>query len=144
MAIERKRTNLYIPVDLYDKLKIIADCWGNSVNGYLVWLIKNEVYDFEQLTEHGNSLENTKLVRPSFTDTSEKVCYIEYFEYIPKGGDEADLSWAWTCSNCDADLTDRYEDLDIKTPKELGLFYCPHCGARILGTRYRKDNNSER
>lgn len=73
-----------------------------------------------------------------------QTCYLEYFEYIPKGGDEADLSWDWTCSNCDADLTDRYEDLDIKTPKELGLFHCPHCGARILGTRYRKDDNSER
>lgn len=144
MTVKKKRSNIYIPVDLYDKLKTIADCWGNSVNGYLVWLIRNEVYDFEQLTEHGNSLENTKLVRPSFADTSEKVCYIEYFEYIPKGGDEADLSWDWTCSNCDADLTDRYEDLDIKTPKELGLFHCPHCGARILGTRYRKDDDSER
>lgn len=144
MTVKKKRSNIYIPVDLYDKLKTIADCWGNSVNGYLVWLIRNEVYDFEQLTEHGNSLENTKLVRPSFADTSEKVCYIEYFEYIPKGGDEADLIWDWTCSNCDADLTDRYEDLDIETPEELGLFYCPHCGARILGTRYRKDNNSER
>lgn len=144
MTVKKKRSNIYIPVDLYDKLKTIADCWGNSVNGYLVWLIRNEVYDFEQLTEHGNSLENTKLVRPSFADTSEKVCYIEYFEYIPKGGDEADLSWDWTCSNCDADLTDRYEDLDIETPEELGLLYCPHCGARILGTRYRKDNNGER
>lgn len=55
-----------------------------------------------------------------------------------------DLEWDWTCSNCDADLADRYEDLDIETPKELGLFHCPHCGARILGTRYRKDDNSER
>lgn len=144
MTVKKKRSNIYIPVDLYDKLKTIADCWGNSVNGYLVWLIRNEVYDFEQLTEHGNSLENTNLVRPSFADTSEKVCYIEYFEYIPKGGDEADLSWDWTCSNCDADLTDRYEDLDVETPEELGLLYCPHCGARILGTRYRKDDDSER
>lgn len=140
MTVKKKRSNIYIPVDLYDKLKTIADCWGNSVNGYLVWLIRNAVYDFEQLTEHGNSLENTKLVRPSFADTSEKVCYIEYFEYIPKDGDEADLSWDWTCSNCDADLTDRYEDLDIKTPKELGLFHCPHCGARIIIDEPRKDD----
>ena len=43
-----------------------------------------------------------------------------------------------------ADFTDNYEDLDIKTPRELGLFYCPRCGARILGTRYRKDDDSER
>lgn len=140
----KKQINIYLPEELYPKLKQLANCWGNSVNGYLVWLIRNEVYDFEQLTKHENSLENPKLVRPSFTDTPEKVCYLEYFEYVPKGGDKADLSWDWTCSNCDADLTDRYEDLDIKTPKELGLFHCPHCGARILGTRYRKGNNSER
>lgn len=48
MAIERKRTNIYIPVDLYDRLKNIADCYGNSVNGYLVWLIRQNVENFEQ------------------------------------------------------------------------------------------------
>lgn len=48
MAIERKRTNIYIPVDLYDRLKSIADCYGNSVNGYLVWLIRQNVENFEQ------------------------------------------------------------------------------------------------
>lgn len=43
-----------------------------------------------------------------------------------------------------------YDDVFIKaaelieTPEELGLFYCPRCGARILGTRYRKDDDSER
>lgn len=140
----KKQINIYLPEELYPKLKQLANCWGNSVNGYLVWLIRNEVYDFEQLTEHGNTFENAKLVRPSFTDVSEKTCYLQYSEWIPSGGDEADLSWDWTCSNCDADLTDRYEDLDIKTPKELGLFHCPHCGARILGTRYKKDDDSER
>lgn len=144
MTVKKKRSNIYIPVDLYDKLKTIANCWGNSVNGYLVWLIRNEVYDFEQLTEYGNTFENPKLVRPSFTDTPEKVCYLEYFEYIPKGGDECDLGWEWRCSNCNHDLMEHYEDLDAKTYEELGLLYCPHCGSRIIGTRFRKDNNSER
>lgn len=144
MAVEKKRINIYVPVELYTKLKQIVDCWGSSVNGYLVWLIGNEVYDFEQFSKQENLLDDSKLVRPSFTDVSEKTCYLEYKEWIPSGGDEADLSWDWTCSNCDADLTDRYEDLDIKTPRELGLFYCPRCGARILGTRYRKDDDSER
>lgn len=97
----------------------------NRVVGWQLGCAKD--YAFTQLA---------KLIDPT--------CYLEYREWIPSGGDEADLSWDWTCSNCDAELTDRYEDLDIKTPKELGLFHCPHCGARILGTRYRKDNNSER
>ncbi len=77
-------------------------------------------------------------------DLIDPKCYLEYREWIPFGGDEGDLEWEWRCSNCDFDLADNYEDLDIKTPKELGLFHCPHCGARILGARYRKDNNSER
>ena len=136
----KKQINIYLPEELYPKLKQLANYWGESVNRYLNWRIRCDVQDFEQLTEHGNSLENTKLVRPSFTDTSEKVCYIEYFEYIPKGGDEADLSWEWRCSNCDFDLMDNYEDLDIKTPKELGLLYCPHCGARIIIDEPRKDD----
>lgn len=144
MTAEKKRYNIYLPVDLHQKLKEIADCWGNSVNGYLVWLTRNEVYDFELFTKQDNSFGDLKLVRPAFTDISEKTCNLECREWIPSGCDECDLEWDWRCSNCNHDLTDRYEDLDIKTPKELGLFHCPHCGARILGTRYRKDDDSER
>lgn len=72
------------------------------------------------------------------------VCYLEYREWIPSGGDECDLEWDWRCSNCNNDLMEHYEDLDVKTYEKLGLLYCPHCGARIIGTRYGKDNNSER
>lgn len=65
MAIERKRTNIYIPVDLYDKLKSIADCYGNSVNGYLVWLIRQNVENFEQASkriEEAKQVEQVKQV----------------------------------------------------------------------------------
>lgn len=144
MAVEKKRINIYLPAELYTKLKQIVDCWGSSVNGYLVWLIGNEVYDFEQFSEQENSLDDAKLVRRSFTDISEKTCYLEYNEWIPSGGDECDLEWEWHCTNCDFDLTKRYGDLYTAAREELGLFHCPHCGARILGTRYRKDDNSER
>lgn len=144
MTVEKKRINIYLPADLYPKLKQIADCWGSSVNGYLVWLIGNEVYDFEQFSKQENSIENPKLIRPSFTNISEKTCYLEYSEWIPSGGDECDLEWDWCCSNCNVDLVETYDDLDIVTPEELGLFYCPHCGFRIIGTRFREDNNSER
>lgn len=65
MAIERKRTNIYIPVDLYDRLKSIADCYGNSVNGYLVWMIRQNVENFEQASkriEEAKQVEQTKQV----------------------------------------------------------------------------------
>lgn len=140
----KKQINIYLPEELFPKLKQLANCWGNSVNGYLVWLIRNEVYDFEQFTKQENSLKNPKLIRPSFTDVSEKTCYLEYSEWIPSGGDECDIEWDWRCSNCNHDLMEHYEDLDVKTYEELGLLYCPHCGARILGTRYREDDNSGR
>lgn len=65
MDIERKRTNIYIPVDLYDRLKNIADCYGNSVNGYLVWLIRQNVENFEQAAkkmEQAKQAEQAKQV----------------------------------------------------------------------------------
>lgn len=65
MAIERKRTNIYIPVDLYDRLKSIADYYGNSVNGYMVWVIRRNVEDFEQASkriEQAKQAEQTKQV----------------------------------------------------------------------------------
>ena len=77
-------------------------------------------------------------------DLIDPTCYLEYREWIPRGGREDDLEWDWRCSNCNYDLMDNYEDLGIKTYEELGLLYCPHCGARIIGTRYGKDNDSER
>ena len=84
--------------------------------------------------------ETNRIVRLSTTvrilaDFIDPACYLEHREWIPSGGDECDLEWDWRCSNCDFDLTGKYEDLDIKMPEELGLLYCPHCGARIIGTR---------
>lgn len=62
----------------------------------------------------GGSVKAMDIIRESINVAYD---YDELFDHL------ADLSWDWTCSNCDADLTDRYEDLDIKTPKELGLFH---------------------
>ena len=33
--------------------------------------------------------------------------------------EEWKLDWEWQCSNCGKNLTDRYDDLDIKTPEPL-------------------------
>lgn len=129
----KKQINIYLPEELYPKLKQLANCWGESVNRYLNWRIRCDVQDFEQLTECGKSLERTELIKPALCYRINQTCYLEYFEYIPKGGDECDLEWEWRCSNCDFDLTDNYEDLDIKTPKELGLFLLPSLWSQNFG-----------
>lgn len=103
----KKQINIYLPEELYPKLKQLANCWGESVNRYLNWRIRCDVQDFEQLTECGKSLERAELIKPALCYRISQTCYLEYFEYIPKGGDECDLEWEWRCSNCDADLTDR-------------------------------------
>ena len=63
------------------------------------------------------------------------TCTLIYRDTTPRGADECDMDWEWQCSNCGKNLTDRYDELDIKTPEELGLLRCPHCGSRIIGTR---------
>ena len=106
----------------------------------------NAMYELMRIT---GSFERSNYARFIWTfrelgDLIDPKCYLEYHEWIPSGGDECDLEWDWRCSNCNHDLMEHYEDLDVKTYEELGLLYCPHCGARILGTRYRKDDDSER
>lgn len=125
-------------VDVARKLRGSGDrLFGNSFGGGSVKAMDiiresiNVAYDYDELFDH-------------LADLIDQTCYLEYREWIPNGGDECDLEWDWRCSNCNHDLMEHYEDLDVKTYEELGLLYCSHCGARILGTRYRKDNNSER
>lgn len=51
-----------------------------------------------------------------------------------EGDDECDMDWEWRCSNCNVNLSERYDDLDINTFEELGLSYCPNCRCRIINT----------
>ena len=60
------------------------------------------------------------------------TCWIERSEWIQDDGEH--IEWEWHCTNCDFDLTERYGDLYTAAREELGLLYCPHCGARIIGT----------
>lgn len=48
---EKKRINVYMPAELHDKLKEVAASYGNSVNGYLVWLIQRDIFNFEQVAK---------------------------------------------------------------------------------------------
>ena len=71
----------------------------------------------------------------TFTRLAELIdptCTIKCIDTTPRGADECDIDWEWRCSNCNVNLSERYDDLDIKTPSEIGLFYCPNCRARII------------
>lgn len=66
------------------------------------------------------------------------TCWIERSERISDDKDGEYIKLEWHCTNCDFNLTERYDDLDAATREELGLFYCPHCGTRIIGTIFDK------
>ena len=66
------------------------------------------------------------------------TCWIERSERISNDKDGEYIKLEWHCTNCDFNLTERYDDLDAATREELGLFYCPHCGSRIIGTIFDK------
>lgn len=62
------------------------------------------------------------------------TCTLIYRDTTPRGADECNMDWEWRCSNCNANLSERYDDLDINTFEELGLSYCPNCRHRIINT----------
>lgn len=62
------------------------------------------------------------------------TCTLIYRETTPRGADECDMDWEWRCSNCNVNLSEQYNDLDINTFEELGLSYCPNCRCRIINT----------
>ena len=64
------------------------------------------------------------------------TCWIEHSERIQDDGEC--IKDEWHCTNCDFDLTKKYDNLDTAAREELGLLYCPHCGTRIIGTIFDK------
>ena len=62
------------------------------------------------------------------------TCTLICYNTTPRGADECDKDWEWRCSNCNVNLSERYDDLDINTFEELGLSYCPNCRCRIINT----------
>lgn len=63
-------------------------------------------------------------------DLIDPKCYLEHSERIQDDGEC--IKEEWHCTNCGFDLTERYGDLYTAAREELGLLYCPHCGARII------------
>ena len=91
----KKQINIYLPEELYPKLKQLANCWGESVNRYLNWRIRCDVQDFEQLNERRKSLGRAEPINHMLCYRIDQTCHLEYSESIPPGGDECDLEWEW-------------------------------------------------
>ena len=94
----------------------------------------NAMYELMRIT---GSFERSNYARFIWTfrelgDLIDPKCYLERSERIQDDGEH--IEWEWHCTNCDFDLTKRYGDLYTAAREELGLLYCPHCGARIIGT----------
>lgn len=60
---EKKRINVYMPAELHDKLKEVAAFYGNSVNGYLVWLIQRDIFNFEKVAKQSEQTRPAEQVR---------------------------------------------------------------------------------
>lgn len=39
----------------------------------------------------------------------------------------------WTCSNCGKVFVFDDDASEAETPEDLGMNYCPHCGAKMVG-----------
>lgn len=63
LVSEKKRINVYMPAELHDKLKEVATSYGNSVNGYLVWLIQRDIFNFEQVAKQSEQTRSAEQVR---------------------------------------------------------------------------------
>lgn len=63
LVSEKKRINVYMPAELHDKLKEVAASYGNSVNGYLVWLIQRDIFNFEQVAKQSEQTRPAEQVR---------------------------------------------------------------------------------
>ena len=72
---EKKRINVYMPAELHDKLKEVAASYGNSVNGYLVWLIQRDIFNFEQVAKQSEQANHvvTKEVLTKPSDVEARI-----------------------------------------------------------------------
>jgi len=62
------------------------------------------------------------------------TCTLICYNTTSRGADECDKDWEWRCSNCNVNLSELYDGLDINTFEKLGLTYCPNCRCRIINT----------
>lgn len=81
--------------------------------------IVDNICDAINIADPTNTFRTPEDIYNLLADLIDPTCYLECIETTPKGAEEWELDWEWQCSNCGENLTDRYDDLDIKTPEPL-------------------------
>mgnify|MGYP000968015378 CR=1 FL=1 len=96
--------------------------------------IVENICDAINIADTTNTFREPEDIYELLADVIDPTCWIERSERISDDKDGEYIKLEWHCTNCDFDLTKRYGDLCTAAREELGLLYCPHCGARIIGT----------
>jgi hypothetical protein len=100
--------------------------------------IVENICDAINIADPTNTFREPEDIYQLLAGIIDPTCWIEHSERIQDDGDGEYIKLEWHCTNCDFNLTERYNDLDAAAREELGLFYCPHCGTRIIGTIFDK------
>lgn len=100
--------------------------------------IVENICDAINIADPTNTFREPEDIYQLLAGIIDPTCWIERSERISDNKDGEYIKLEWHCTNCDFDLTERYDDLEAAAREELGLFYCPHCGTRIIGTIFDK------
>lgn len=106
-------------------------------NYYKEEIVEN-ICDAINIADPTNTFREPEDIYQLLAGIIDPTCWIERSERISDDKDGEYIKLEWHCTNCDFNLTERYDDLDAASLEELGLFYCPHCGTRIIGTIFDK------
>lgn len=98
--------------------------------------IVENICDAINIADPTNTFREPEDIYQLLADTIDPTCWIEHSERIQDDGEC--IKDEWHCTNCDFDLTEKYDNLDTAAREELGLLYCPNCGTRIIGTIFDK------
>ena len=100
--------------------------------------IVENICDAINIADPTNTFREPEDIYQLLAGIIDPTCWIERSERISDDKDGEYIKLEWHCTNCDFNLTERYDGLDAAAREELGLFYCPHCGTRIIGTIFDK------
>lgn len=105
-------------------------------NTYYKEEVVENICDAINIADPTNTFTTPEDIYQLLADIIDPTCWIEHSERIQDDGEC--IKDEWHCTNCDFDLTEKYDNLDTAAREELGLLYCPHCGTRIIGTIFDK------
>ena len=94
--------------------------------------IVENICDATNIADPTNTFREPEDIYQLLAGIIDPTCWIERSERISDDKDGEYIKLEWHCTNCHINLSYKFDDLDIKTPEEIGLFYCPNCGCRII------------